>query len=38
MGWGVRLEDGVLINGMGRYFPGSGVSIRDGVLSNVIEC
>ena len=28
-------RDGVLVNGMGCYFPGWGVSIRDGVLVKV---
>ena len=37
-GWGVRIRDWVLVNGMGYYFPGWGVSIWDGVLVNGIEC
>ena len=37
-GWGVSLQDGVLVNWMGYYFPGWGVSIWDGVLVNLIEC
>ena len=36
-GWGVSKRDGVLINGMGYYFPGRGGGIRDGVLANRIE-
>ena len=28
----------MLVNGMGCYFPGWGVSIRDGVLVNGIGC
>ena len=35
---GVSIRDGVLVNGMGCYFPGWGVSIWDGVLVNGIEC
>ena len=37
-GWGVCMQDGVLVNGMEWYFPGWGVSIWDGVLVNGIEC
>ena len=39
-GWGVSIRDGVLVNGIGCYFPWNGdVSIRDGVLLvNGIEC
>ena len=36
-GWGVSIRDGVLVKGMGCYFPGWGVSIWDGVLVNGIE-
>ena len=36
--WGVSKRDGMLVNGMGCYFPGWGVCIRDGVLVNGIEC
>ena len=36
--WGVSIRVGVLVNGMGYYFPGLGVSIWDGVLVNRIEC
>ena len=32
------MRDGVLVIGMGCYFLGSGVSIRDGVLLNGLEC
>ena len=28
----------MLVNGMGCYFPGRDVRIRDGVLVNGIEC
>ena len=32
--WGVNKRNGVLVNGMGCYFPGWDVSKRDGVLVN----
>ena len=38
MRWSVSIGDGVLVNGMGCYFPEWGVSIWDGVLVNGIEC
>ena len=37
-GMGVSKRDGVLVNGMGCYFPGWGVSIWDGVVVNGFEC
>ena len=37
-GWGVSIQDGVLVNRMGFYFPGWGVSVGYGVLVNGIEC
>ena len=30
MGWGVTFRDGVLVNGIGFYFPEWGVSKREG--------
>ena len=38
MGWSVSIRVGVLVNGIGYYFPGWGVCIWDGVLVNGIEC
>ena len=38
MGWSVCKQDGVLVNGMGCYFPGWGVSIWDGVVVNGFDC
>ena len=38
MGWGVSKREGVLVYGMGCYFPGWGVSKRDGVLVNGMGC
>ena len=37
-GRSVSIRDGVLVNGMGYYFPGWGVSIWVGVSVNGIEC
>ena len=34
----VSIQDGVLVNGMGCYFSGWGISIWDRVLLNGIEC
>ena len=34
----MTFRDGMLVNGMGCYFPGWGVSIRDGVLVNGMGC
>ena len=36
--WGVSKRDGVLVTGMGCYFPGCGVSKPDGVLVNGKGC
>ena len=38
MGLTVSKRDGVLVNGMGCYFPGWDVSKRDGVLVNGMGC
>ena len=38
MDWGVSKRDGVLVYGMGCYFPGWGVSIWDGVLVYGMGC
>ena len=38
MGWGVSKHDGVLVYGMGCYFPEWGVSIWDGVLVYGMGC
>ena len=37
-GWGVTFRDGVLVNVMGCYFPGCGVSKRNGVLLSGMWC
>ena len=37
-GWGVSVQNGVLVNGMESYFLGWGVSIWVRVLVNGIEC
>ena len=38
MRWGVSKRDGVLVYGMGDYFPGWGVSLRNEVLVYGMGC
>ena len=38
MGWSVSIRDGVLVNGMGCFFPGWGIRIQDAVLVYWMEC